>query len=124
MTMFGVISLQHVNVPSTDLERSRRFYRDMLGFVETSRPPFSVNGIWLSIKPGQSIHITEVGQPEPTITHHFALQVLDLGAALETLRRRGIAYERAASVPGAGLQAYFRDPDGNVIELIEHPPAS
>lgn len=113
------VSIQHINVPSLDLERSRRFYCETLGFVESPRPPFSVNGIWLEVKQGQSIHITEVVHPEPTVTHHFAIQVRNLDRALQRLRLLGVESRMASPVPGAGLQAYIQDPDGNVIELIE-----
>ena len=118
------IGLQHVSVPSTDLDRSEAFYCEQLGFQRIPRPPFPVDGIWLAAGEGLSVHITRSPHPDPALAHHhFAIEVSDLQSALEHLSALGIAYERGEYVVGAGQQAYLRDPDGNRIEFIERDKA-
>jgi catechol 2,3-dioxygenase-like lactoylglutathione lyase family enzyme len=41
--------LHHVALTTSDLERSRAFYRDILGLVEIERPPFSFPGAWFQV---------------------------------------------------------------------------
>src|SRR5262245_26528816 len=41
-----VKTLDHVTIVVKDLEKSRRFYVDVLGMRETRRPAFSFDGLW------------------------------------------------------------------------------
>lgn len=120
--LFGHLTrLQHVNVPSTDLARSAEFYFDKLGLPELPRPPFESPGVWVGAGPENAIHISQVSALGPNPNNHFALEVDNLDGLLESLTARGVAYQRSASVPAAGHQAFVRDPDGNIIELIQPP---
>ena len=49
-------SLNHIAVVTRRLEDSKRFYRDVLGFREISRPNFKFSGAWL-FNYGLMIHI-------------------------------------------------------------------
>lgn len=117
--MPGYRGLQHVNIPSTDLQRSEVFYCDQLGFERIPRPAFDVDGLWLAAGEGRAIHISDTPGAEAATSYHFAVEVSDLESALEHLSEFGIAYERGRYVVSAGKQAYVRDPDGNVIEFVE-----
>ena len=44
-----ILQLHHVSLPVTDLERSRRFYREVLGLEEIERPPFPFPGAWFRL---------------------------------------------------------------------------
>ena len=48
---------------------------------------------------------------------HFALEIEDMDSTLEELAERGLEIEASPTVDGAGKQAFFKDPTGNVIEL-------
>lgn len=58
--------------------------------------------------------------------------VPDLGAVLRALSERGIVWERFSSLPqnGAGVPtvsdatriAWFRDPDGNLVSVVQYGP--
>ncbi len=43
----AIQKLAHFSVRTTDLEASRKFYCDVLGFVEGYRPSFNFPGLWL-----------------------------------------------------------------------------
>ena len=124
--------LDHVGVAVTDLERSRRFYRDVLGLTEVERPPYPVPGAWLAAGGGAIVHLGVVehpiSNPDGPIDSresHFALRVDDFDATLDRLRSLG--YGEGADGPlllqvnpyTAALvrQIYLRDPDGNLVEL-------
>ena len=121
--LFGHLTrLQHVNLPSTDLARSRDFYLDKLGLPELPRPAFESPGVWVGAGPENAIHISQVPALGPNPNNHFALEVENLEGLLEVLERRGVAFQRSTYVPAAGRQAFLSDPDGNIIELNQ-PPA-
>jgi len=109
------------------LERSRAFYRDVLGFREVSRPNFNFAGAWL-YNYGLMIHIIAreaVGQSSDdsisTRDHHLALHADDLDAAERALQQHGISY-RKNEVPERNIrQLFFRDPDGYHIEVGTYP---
>lgn len=131
----GSITLHHVAVNVTDLERSRQFYRDVLGLEEIARPPFSFPGAWFQVGgPGHHVHlIVHEGAPTRGATgidtrdNHFALRVGSFREALERLGSLGYREDAAADDPlrivvnrhaTAGFpQIYVLDPDRNVIEI-------
>lgn len=91
--------LQHVNVPSTDLDRSREFYRDQLGLPELPGPAFDVPGVWIAVGPNQAIHITQISEKEPTAAYHFALEVDRLDPLLDELAARGLRTRGCLTFP-------------------------
>lgn len=119
-----IFRLHHVSVIVSDTERSLRFYRDLLGLrVDPTRPELGYPGAWLWIGELQ-IHLLELPNPDPVTDRpahggrdrHVALLIDDVDALAQRLDRAGIDYTRSRS----GRRAvFFRDPDGNALELIE-----
>ena len=121
-----VKELGHIVLYVRDLERSRRFYRDVLGWNEIG----SQGGQMAMFSSGRTHHellLIEVGpdaQPIPAGRrvgmYHFGLKV---GTTDEELREALQALtEAGANVVGAADHAvthslYITDPDGNEIEL-------
>ena len=112
---------------TTDLEASRAFYRDVLGFRTIQRPYFLFAGAWL-FNYGVQVHlIVEDGAPPPpksvsTRVDHIAFHVDDTDVVEQLLREHGIEY-RASKVADTGVtQLFFCDPDGNHIEIGCYPP--
>jgi catechol 2,3-dioxygenase-like lactoylglutathione lyase family enzyme len=57
--------------------------------------------------------------------NHFCFEVQGLEAYLATLAARGLKIDRPVSVGmDHSKQAWLKDPDGNVIELMEYTPKS
>lgn len=121
--------LNHVALPTADPVRGARFYCDVLGFVETPRPAFSFRGAWLLRREvGVMIHLIHDAAFQPRAdgpinsrTHHLALQVSDYPRAVETLAAHGVPYVERVLPDYNYRQVFFRDPDGNTVELGEWP---
>lgn len=115
----------HVHLKTADLERAIGFYRDILGFKVTQN--FGGQAAFLAAEDYHH-HIGlntwhSAGAPPPPAHHtglyHVAFLYPDrasLGAALQRVLDSGIPLDGAAD-HGVSEAVYFRDPDGNGIEL-------
>jgi catechol 2,3-dioxygenase len=122
----NVKELGHVVLYVSDLARSRRFYRDVLGWNEVA----SYGGRVAAFSSGRTHHellLIEVGAeaapipPNPRIgMYHFGLKIGEnddqLREALARLREAGVPIS-GMSDHGVSHSLYLSDPDGNEIEL-------
>jgi catechol 2,3-dioxygenase-like lactoylglutathione lyase family enzyme len=121
--------LNHVALPTADPVRGARFYCEVLGFVETPRPSFSFRGSWLLRRDvGVMIHLIHDEKFQPRLagpinarTNHLAMQVADYDAAVKNLAAHGVEFVEHVLPDYGYRQVFFRDPDGNVLELGEWP---
>lgn len=119
--------LHHVSRQTQKLEETRKFYCEVLGFKELSRPGFNFPGAWL-YGSGIQIHlIQEPFAPNPveisSRENHIAFKVDDMDHAAKVLQHHGIAF-RHNVVPDRGTnQIFFRDPEGWMVELGPYPAA-
>ena len=111
-----------------DVERAKRFYRDTLGLTLISEEPpfalvFDARGIMVRLamaKQRPEAHGTVLGWQVPEIT-----------AVMQGLSESGVQFERFAGLnqdnkgvwasPTGAKVAWFRDPDGNILSISEHP---
>jgi len=115
-------------VSIVDVARAKDFYRDTLGLRLVMEEPqfalvFEANGIMLRLGMAKELppaHGTVLGWQVPEITS----TVRELGEA-------GVRFERFAgmdqdefgiwSSPTGAKVAWFKDPDGNLLSVSEHP---
>ncbi len=120
--------LNHLALPTADPARAEQFYCELLGFQVVPRPSFSFDGRWL-YRPqvGPMIHLLHVSNHRPptgpidTLTHHFALQCADIDGVKRLLTERGIELVERRLPDYGYRQIFFRDPDGNLLELGDWP---
>jgi catechol 2,3-dioxygenase-like lactoylglutathione lyase family enzyme len=110
-------------VATADAERARAFYEGVLGLPVVSEEPvalvFDANGTTLRMA-----KVERVATAPYTV---LGWRVDDVGATVKALAARGVAFERydgfeqdadgAWHVPGGGLVAWFKDPDGNLLSI-------
>ena len=115
-------------VSIVDVARAKAFYRDTLGLTLLSEEPpfalvFEAHGIMLRLGMAKELppaHGTVLGW-----------NVKDIAAAVGELAEAGVRFERYPQMkqddlgiwtaPGGAKVAWFKDPDGNILSLSEHP---
>jgi glyoxylase I family protein len=117
-----ILGLNHIARTTKNLEASRRFYIDVLGCREISRPAFNFAGSWLYLA-GMQFHLIEnlnTADSPATINtreNHVSFVVPDLDAMEQRLQRLGVPYRRSMIEDRKIHQIFFRDPDGWMIEI-------
>ena len=125
-----VLSLWGVRYQVKDVSRSIEFYTKQLGLKLDMQnlPAFgqvSVGNLKLILSgPGASGSrpMPDGCQQEPGGWNRIVLQVKDLPARIEELKKAGLHFRNEMEVGPGGKQILLEDPDGNPIELFE--PAS
>jgi len=110
-----------------DVSRSVKFYTEQLGLKldQQNLPAFaqvSVGNLKLILSgPGASgsRKMPDGQQQEPGGWNRVILQVDDLPARIETLKKAGLHFRNEMEVGPGGKQIQLDDPDGNPIELFE-----
>lgn len=128
--MPSVTAYLHAGITVKDLERARRFYSDLLGLKEITRPALGFPGIWYAIGDCQ-LHLMvspegrPVGDPDGAFAgrvRHLALGVEGWEALTARLKAEGVPLRESAPTPGGPRRVFVKDPDGNVLELAEETP--
>ncbi len=118
----------YATLPTADVERLRRFYEDVLGFQVREETP---GGIFYQAGEGTYFAITRSSGTASGSHTQVGFAVANIEAIVSELRARGAvfeSYETPKTVDGvaempAGKAAWLKDPDGNLIGMIElyHP---
>jgi catechol 2,3-dioxygenase-like lactoylglutathione lyase family enzyme len=115
-------------VSIVDVARAKEFYRDTLGLrLVSEEPPFALvfeaNGIMLRLGMAKELppaHGTVLGW-----------QVPEIASVVKSLGQAGVRFEIYEgmnqdalgiwSSPSGAKVAWFKDPDGNILSVSEHP---
>jgi glyoxylase I family protein len=116
--------IDHHSVIISDLEKSRHFYINVVGLEEdTSRPEMVFEGLWFKVGQ-QAIHCLKLNNPDPVEDRpehggrdrHVCLITDDMNPLIERLEKYYVDFTHSKS----GRRAiFFRDPDGNAVEVQE-----
>ena len=125
-----ITGLSHVALWVRDLEKSRAFYKDYLGFGEPyslSNPDGGVLLTWIKINDRQSIELFPVNANTPKdgdSLYHVALETDDAQGMLDYLISKGVKAPGGKTLPArakagqiGNLNYFTEDPDGHIIEL-------
>ena len=140
--------IDHLAISTGDIDRLASFYRDQLRFKDVSTHEWTAgNSIAdqiiglhdsevrvIMLRLGEvCLELFEFHQPapkrsdpvRPACDHgitHLCLQVEDIYTEYERLRASGMPFHCPPQEVGGGTMraTYGRDPDGNIVELIEH----
>ena len=124
--------LRHLALHAHDLEAMKRFYVDVLGFAVEWEP--DPDNIYLSSGiDNLALHRAAALPTGPTVGANQALDHLglivrtpeDVDKWAAFLESRGVVLASKPKTHRDGARScYFRDPDGNTIQIIHHPPIS
>jgi catechol 2,3-dioxygenase-like lactoylglutathione lyase family enzyme len=123
------MELTHILVVG-DIDRARTFYRDVLG-AEVYREYGGTScvlrafGTWLLLVTGgdptadkPTVTFLPPGDPD-TVSHSMTIRVPDCRGAHATLVERGATFLTPPVESDWEVRAFFRDPDGHLIEISE-----
>jgi catechol 2,3-dioxygenase-like lactoylglutathione lyase family enzyme len=131
-----VTELNHYFVRANDLEKSKRFYCDVLGFEVMPRPDFPFPGYWLGVGGRIQVHMGPHGianselyylgstsasaTSNAGVVDHIAFLATDPKGMSERLAAMGVATRNRYLREFRLFQMFIRDPDGLTIELNFH----
>lgn len=120
----------HMGFYVRDLERMARFYKEVLCFTETDRGDLgAVQLVFLSRNPAEHHQVVlATGRPTDlsfSVINQISFRVPDL-ATLRLVRDRVVidpdVTELLCATHGNAVSIYFRDPEGNRIEVFMDSP--
>lgn len=142
-------SIDHVAISTPNIDRLSAFYRDTLGFKDVFDQKWTAGNTIadriIGLRDSEArvvmlrlgkvrLELFEFHHPTPRTADvsrpacdhgitHLCLAVADIHAEYERLRAAGMEFHcPPQDVAGETIRAtYGRDPDGNIIELIEQP---
>ena len=114
----------HTTLPTPDPERLRTFYEQTLGFVPFAERP---GAVLYRAAEGTLFAISKAGARASGGHTQMAFSVPDVAAEVAELRSRGVVFEEYQTPKteqgigrvGAGRAAWFKDPDGNLIGVLQ-----
>ena len=141
-----IVGLHHTAISTPDLDRLIAFYHDLFGFEvefdfswdetnenfkKTHAADETRGRVAMLRREGACIEAFEYAKPVPArmssppgnADHglaHFAMQVTEIEQEFERLKAAGMPFLSDPIPQGNVKCCYGRDPDGNLIELIEY----
>lgn len=124
--------IAHTMIRVTDLPRSVAFYTDCLGMTEFRRKDYPDGQFTLAFlgygdeKTSAAIELTYNYNKDHynmgNAFGHIALEVSDAYALCETVKAKGgeVVREAGPMKHGNTIIAFIKDPDGYLIELVQH----
>lgn len=118
----------HVAIRVRDMDRMVAFYRDTLGlpFIRQGGDPAAPRNVWFQAV--QLVRSDTPADPKAGTLDHLAVSVLNIEDMAERLTAAGTTLESPVQhqdVAEIGMHldnVFFRDPEGNRVELVQWTP--
>jgi ureidoacrylate peracid hydrolase len=112
-----ILDFAHMLLQVGDIEVSKRFYVDLLGFTPRQASPLADGRPFVPFK--QGIALTTGGPGKPLQIDHMAFRVNDVRALAERLKDAKVKFFNELHDGIYGLTIYIADPDGNKVEFFQ-----
>ncbi len=127
-TKARITDVRTVSVPVSDQERALDFYQSKLGLEKRLDATFGVGRRWIEVAPPGSQTTLALVPPGPGeragIDTGIRLTTSDAEAEYADLKARGVDVDpEITRWPGVPPMFGLRDPDGNILRLIEQTAA-
>jgi ureidoacrylate peracid hydrolase len=113
----GVTDYAHMLLKVADIDRSRHFYADLLGFTLRKAKPLPDGRPFVPFM--QGLALTSGGVEKSPQIDHIAFKAKDVPAIAARLKAANVKFDRDLHDGLYGLTIYVYDPDGNMIELYD-----
>ena len=118
--------LRHLALNVTRLAEMKRFYTDLLGFAVEWEP--DADNVYLSSGiDNLALHRADAVSPGGALDHLGLIvrEAEDVDRWAAFLESRGVTLDAKPRTHRDGARScYFRDPEGNNVQIIHHPPIS
>ncbi len=114
-----VFGFAHLLLQVRDLDASKKFYAELLGFTGRNAKPLTDGRPFVPFK--QGIALTTGGPGGAPQIDHMAFRVSGVEALAARLQAAGVKFFQDLHDGIYGRTIYVADPDGNKIELYEEP---
>lgn len=111
------LDFAHMLLQVADLDASKRFYADLLGFTPRQANPLADGRPFVPFR--QGIALTTGGPGKPLQIDHMAFKVNDVRGLAERLKAAKVRFFHDLHDGIYGLTVYVADPDGNKVELFQ-----
>ena len=124
-----ITGIEHFAVVTTDVEKAAKFYTEVLGFKERGRLETAHSGTIIFIAlGGTELELFGGGEiaPRPEGRKvgytHIALTVDGIDGDYDRISKQGVEFSMKPTTVESGMRiAFFADPDGNTLELVQRP---
>ena len=114
-----IFGFAHMLLQVRDLDASKKFYADLLGFTGRDAKPLADGRPFVPFK--QGIALTTGGPGGAPQIDHMAFRVSGVEALSARLQQAGVKFFQELHDGIYGRTIYVADPDGNKVVLFEEP---
>lgn len=121
-----ILGVAHIALFVSDIEKSRAFYKDFLGFSEPfklDKPDGSLSLTFIKVNDRQYIELFPGLEPSADRLNHISIQTDNAEAMRAYLGSRGV---KVPATVGKGRiknsNFNVKDPDGHTVEIVQYEP--
>ncbi len=124
-----ILGIAHISLKVSDINKARKFYRNLLGYEEAFSYYNKDGSIWISffkINDRQYLEITPNLKPDQVDRlNHYCLETDNLEMMRKYLKSKGIKVPDSLHVGrDRNLHLTIPDPDGHQVEFVQVVPGS
>jgi len=118
--------LAHIAIYAHDIEKSRVFYRDFLGFAEPyslNNPDGSLSMTFFKINERQYIELSPEKEPGSDRLRHLSFETDDIEGLRSYLESQGVKVPATTGRGRIGNRSFnITDPAGHTVEMVQYMP--
>ena len=122
-----ILGVAHIALFVSDIEKSRAFYKDFLGYGEVfslNKPDGTLSLTFLKINERQYIELFPQTEPGTDRLNHISIETDDAEAMRAYLGSKGIKVPDKVPKGRIGNSNFnVKDPDGHTVEIVQYEPA-